>query len=69
MGGSFGGGGCARRDAKARAIREGFLGVDGLEDGGTRDKQDWKQMSPSCSRTCFSSFPEQRHPLPRAVWS
>ena len=61
--------GYVRRDAKARAIREGFLGVDGPEDGGTRDQQDWKQVSLSCSRTCFSPLPEQRHPFARAVWS
>ena len=58
VGSSFGG------DPKARAIRESFLEVDGQEDEGSQDKQNWKQVSPCCSRTCFSSLPEQRHLIP-----
>lgn len=58
VGSSFGG------DPKARAIRASFPEVDGQENGGNQDKQNWKQVSPRCSRTCFSSLPEQGQLLP-----
>lgn len=50
---------CTKRDPEARAIRGSFLEAEGrsqaLEDGDSQDKQNQKQMSSGCLRTCFLS--------------